>query len=209
MADVIGELVKALQHFLTRDIMYLVGGASVGVTLLHVSGQSPTIDYPTAIWLWAAGAAYGIGYSVQELVSHTRILTTAPVLEPGRLVKRLYKNFTRTDWISIDQSQWQTKQRVFEERASERSYSQYQRIIGLKHVASTLGANWFVCGIILAVYAIYKDNFLYDWILALAVSLISVGLMAQGWVKGAQQVRYVFDWIEPNQADNSNEVSKQ
>lgn len=223
MGNFFGELIRALRHFITRDIMYLVGGASVGITLLHVSGQPLTKDYPTAIWLWAAGAAYGVGYVIQEILSLFSILTTAPVLKPKRLVKWLYRRFTRTDWLCVDPSAWETKRKRFEEKALERTYAQYQRTIGLKHIGSTLGANWLVCGFILVIYAVTnnKADFdwtfafaklflsvgLFDWALAFATLFLSLGLIAMAWVKGAQQTQHICDWVESDQTDEPREPS--
>lgn len=212
MGNFFGELIRALRYFITRDIMYLVGGASVGITLLHVSGQPLTTDYPTAIWLWAAGVAYGVGYAIQEILSLSRILTTAPVLKPKWLVKWLYGRFTRADWRCVDPSAWQTKRKRFEEKAFERTYAQFQRIIGLKHIGSTLGANWLMCGIILVVYAatnnkMHFDWVDFDWVLALATLFLSVGLIAMAWVKGAQQTQHIWDWVESGQTDEPREPS--
>lgn len=196
MGNFFGELIRAFRHFITRDIMYLVGGASVVITLLHVSWQPLTKDYPTAIWLWAAGVAYGVGYAIQEVLSFFPILTTAPVLQPNWLVKWLYQRFTRAEWHDVAPSTWQTKRKMFEKKAHERTYDQYQRTIGLKQIGSTLGANWLVCGIILVIYATTNNNALFDWVLAFAALVLSVGLIVMAWVKGAQQTQYIWDWEE-------------
>ena len=198
MGEFAGALVNALRGFITRDIMYLVGGGSVCATLLHISGQGLTTPYPTAIWLLAAGVAYGVGYAIQEILSLSRILTTGPVLEPGRIVKWLYKRFTGQRWKDVDRLGWEAKQQKFEELASERTFAQFQRTIGLKHIGATLGANWLVSGCALGTYVYRTESYKSDLLLAVAVLVLALGLMIMSWVKGGQQTQYVWSWKEPN-----------
>lgn len=196
MGDFFSELFKALRYFITRDVMYLVGGGSVCVTLLYVSGQPLTKEYPTGIWLLAAGVAYGVGYAVQEILSLFPCLTTAPVLKPNRLVRWLYRRFTLTNWSCIDRSAWPKKMQTFEENAPSRTFAQFQRIIGLKHIGSTLGANWLVSGCVLGIYAASNQGSKLDFVLVFGTLFLATGLIAMAWVKGAQQTQYVWNWVK-------------
>ena len=85
------ELVKAFRHFIARDALYIVGGASVCVSALYGFGRLPKGDMPTWSLILGVGVTYGVGYAIHELLSLIRVVTTAPVLTPGRLLRALYR----------------------------------------------------------------------------------------------------------------------
>lgn len=60
------ELVKALKNFIVRDIIYILGGASVIISFLYLFGKIDIIrkETPTVIFLFIAGIGYVIGYSI-------------------------------------------------------------------------------------------------------------------------------------------------
>ena len=209
MTDMLSNLIKALSDFISRDIMYLVGGGSIFVTLYYVSEQSLPNDYPAPMWLLAAGMAYGTGYAIQEILCLFPFLTTAPVFSPGRFTRWLYRRFTLDDWRSVERSDWEMNHQRFYVRAKDRNFAEYQRILALMQIGSTLGANWLVCSIILWIYAglhAAKCQFtLTEIVLASSTLGLSLGLISTCWIKGLQQIKYILDWNEWSQTDESGE----
>ena len=90
MTDLNKEVITVLGRFFYRDYMYLVGGGSILVTLSFVFNLPIPSEISSAIWILVVGVAYGIGFVVQETLSLTPLITTAPVVRPGGHVKTLY-----------------------------------------------------------------------------------------------------------------------
>ena len=59
------ELAKALKHFITRDILYLIGGGSVVCAFLYLFDRLTLSPMPTAFYYLAAGIGYAVGYASQ------------------------------------------------------------------------------------------------------------------------------------------------
>ncbi len=186
------KLIETLKDFITRDLLYVVGGGTVGLSFCFLFDvpipQSPS----TAMSLLAAGIAYGIGYAIQDGLSLTRIVTTAPVVTPGRVVQSLYRQFVRTDWSQIDSAEFTKAQDLFTTIASDRDYTQWNRIVSLKHIGSTLGSSGLVAALLLVASAVGEDGEARSVALALGSLVVSLTLIALSWVKGAQQSQFVL-----------------
>lgn len=197
------ELVKALRYFIARDVLYIVGGGSVCAAVLYTLGRLPHGDVATWLLVLGAGIAYGAGYAIQEMLSLTPLLTTAPVLTPGRLVRALYGRFTLSQWTDVDTRLWPQRWDQFEKTADERIYGQFQRIIALKHVGSALGSNWLVVAGILGAKWYWCGRLPEDLMVGVATFLAASGLLAVAWLKGAEQTQHVWQWANAHGAGGS------
>lgn len=160
------------------------------------------------IWYWlGAGVAYGIGYAVQEGLSLTPLVSTAPVFTPSPFVQWLYLQFAKRPWkpVEVDEGSFTS----FENNATERQFTQFQRIVTLMHIGATLGCNWLLAGILLILrFFVACDPF--DLTMGIAAFVFSFVLISMCWIKGAQQVQFVaiHQLAGPSYVNKANEHAK-
>jgi hypothetical protein len=185
----VSELIAALRHFITRDLLYVVGGGAVILSFLHLFDRIPdTSTIPTAIYLLTAGFSYGIGYAIQDGLSLTGLITTSSVTEPGWFVRGLYERFTGHSWLLEKGFDPESATVTVTAYAPDESMVELRRIISLKHIGTTLGSSGLVCTVLLAAKAVQTGD-AFDITLDVAVLLLGAVLSVLGWVKGAQQTQ--------------------
>jgi len=199
------ELVKALKNFIVRDIIYIIGGASVIITFLYLFGKIDTIrkETPTVIYLFIAGISYVIGYCIQELFSFLHIVTTASYFKPCAVQKWLYHCLTLSKWkeIALNENQLDEAELLIQEKACTDTKADRERIISLMMVGTTMGPCTFVSGILLVIGAIAINlnfccrptrvtvNTCFDLKLGITFLLASLLLIILGWIKGMQLMK--------------------
>ena len=88
------ELPKSIREFLIRDLIYIVGGGCVLISFLYRFDKLPDERTPIAFYLLGVGIAYVIGSTVQDLFSIACLVTTGPVVKPGKFIRFIYHRFT-------------------------------------------------------------------------------------------------------------------
>ena len=188
------ELVKALRHFLVRDIVFILGGAEVILSFLYLFDRVPSA--PPFTWaLLFAGFAYILGYVAQDTASLLGIVRTQLRVEPNRLAAKLFEVFDRADprvcdergKVTLDSGESLAKIREFVRRfPDERIYASVERNAALKQVGTTFGSTSLFSGLLLAFRAIRTGH---EFDIALAGSIIGLGilLVLLGWLKVTQQ----------------------
>jgi hypothetical protein len=181
-----GELIKAFQRFIARDLVFMVAGGAVVGAFLHTFGRIPRSDDHLVFYLLLAGISYAVGYSVQDAFSLTPLLTTAHVQRPNSFVTWLYRRFTRTEWVDIsDIDLDQARERI----TDGEQLAQLERIITLKQVGNAVGPSFALSGLLfLSKWWTGSDTF--DLAVALAAFWLGFVLVCLGWVKGAQQAQF-------------------
>jgi len=167
------ELVKALKNFIVRDIIYIIGGASVILSFLYLFNKLDIIgkEIPTAVYLFLAGIAYVIGYCIQELFSLAHIVTTASYFEPWLILRRLYYSFLHRPWTDIFPDipdGEQRREHIFrrldeaelkiQEKACPDNKAERERLISLMLVGTSIGPCSLVSGFLL-LYKAYLTLF--------------------------------------------------
>jgi hypothetical protein len=188
------SIIKALQQFLTRDVLYILGGGSVIVSTSLYWGVTLPSKLESPVALFVAGIAYVIGYIIQEVVSLTPILTTSH-FTPNKFITFIYKKFTNH---SLDIKEAVTNNTAFVElypNLSERQVQQIERTITLKHVGATMGSNWLVSSIFLILLAVDLGTKPMVFI-AVTALFCSLFLLLMAWVKGAQQMQMFSEVLE-------------
>lgn len=195
------ELFKALKNFIVRDIIYIIGGSSVILSFLYLSGKMCIITGEKSVffYLFIAGISYVIGYCIQELFSLMHIVTTASYFDPWRILKKLYHCLTHRGWkdIKLTDDELDKANIVIQERAYQDIKADRERIISLMMVGTTIGPCGLISGILLLIKAVDTiSNFPFlttvsnlDLKLAIAVILISILLIILGWIKGLQLMK--------------------
>jgi len=130
--DAIRKLAESLSYFVTRDVLYVVGGSSVILSFLYLFDRLPGSDLPTVWYVLGAGIAYVIGYAIQDGLSLTPITTTQSVIHPNRVVKKLYEWFAGPPWKDIPDHDHELATILVTEQAGERTIAELRRIISIK-----------------------------------------------------------------------------
>ena len=199
------ELAKTLKHFITRDILYLIGGTSVVCAFLHLFDRLPIWPLPNAFYLLAAGIGYGIGYVSQEILSLTPFTTTQYVTNPSWFPRWLHDHFSPNTRFAVPSKLDITLLDIeFREHATEQSMAEFQRTITLMQVGTTLGSSAVICAAMLCAKWLWKSD-PFDAALAIATALAAIILLSLGWIKCLQHTMFLvkwFDWYlqnKPNQ----------
>ena len=181
------ELVKALRHFITRDLVFVVSGSAVIGALLYRFERLPRLEDSWLIFGLLAGVGYFVGYALQDGLSLTPLVTTAYVQRPNRFVQWLYRRFTRTEWRQIHTIDLV---RARERITDEKTLARLERIITLKQVGTAGGPSVAVCAV-LFLSNWWASGAVFDLAVATAGAILGPVLICLGWLKGAQQAEFV------------------
>ncbi|WP_420598735.1 hypothetical protein [Neptuniibacter sp.] len=188
------EIIKIINQFVVRDVLYILGGGSILASFAYSFGFSTFSDIQGGLLLFLAGIAYVVGYACQEFLSITPIITTSH-FKPSKFVYGTYKRFTNTPKGKM--LRWSTKLtnlNAFVDlypNSHERQIAQIERTINLKQVGTTMGSAWLITAIILTAKAI-SSHAPIDIVLAISIGFLSLVLLVIGWVKGFQQMHQLY-----------------
>ena len=186
------ELVKALRVFISRDLLYVIGGSSVLASFLYLFDRLPSSDQPLPVYLFLGGLGYVTGYAAQDGLGLTGFVTTRNVSKPPGIIQWFYRRFTGYEWTEIPkEADLQKGTMALIEDAPERVMAEFQRIITLKHVGTTMGANGLFVAVFLGLRWWAHDE-LFDLCVAISTFLLAVILIILGWLKSAQQSAFVM-----------------
>jgi len=188
-----------------RDVMYILGGASVLLSAAYLSDTACNtnflcegLDLSGFGLFLGIGLSYVVGYVVQELVHMTPIVTVHAWCPPGNVGKCLYKWYTKKEWKEykknddFDEFEFAihpyTKSK---EDLPERGFAFLQRYITLKHVGITIGSNLFVAGWLLLIQSGISGWDGHNISLAITTVVLSLMLLIFGRIKGLEQYRYM------------------
>lgn len=192
------QILESLRHFIIRDLTYVVGGSSLMAAFLFDYSNFRPVSAPIWAVLLLVGVAYGVGYVVPEVLSVIRIITTNPIVHLPCGLRWAYRRFTGINWVDLDRSKLDQRYWDFIEHASARRMAEYHRIINLKIISTTLGANWLLCSGVLAM----KGWWAADGSVAahaLIPLAVSIALIVNSWIKGAQQSVFIWVWQAPQE----------
>ena len=147
------ELVKALGVFLGRDLFFVLGGVAVLVAFLGL----PPKELPTPYAVVLAGFAYVVGFVTQELFSIARVVTTAPIFQPGRFTRWLYYRHRQERWVQPGEFDLEKARERIDE-ALEATRSRYERIVVLKQLGTTMGSSLIVSGVVVLLRSLWLHH---------------------------------------------------
>lgn len=195
-----GELVKALGRFVSRDLIFVIGGGADVLSFLYLFNRLPSPCLPAAYYVLGAGLAYVVGYAIQDLSCIIGLSTMADYFEPNRFVRWLYRRFTAESWSDIPSFDTIVAQR--EVYANQTAAELLERVTSLRQVGTTMGPCALISSACLLTRALSSGQLhwrCFDIGLAVAAAVLGVGLVCLGWLKGAQQVR----WLQALQSQGS------
>lgn len=213
------SLPKHLEVFITRDIIYMIGGSCVIGSFLYASGDVypglvPKLmlalarKEPIPLVLLAAGIAYVVGYALQDFCSIWGFVTTLDVLEPHPVVQRivgfLYRRFTGQDYKWRDLQAMARDRDGFERKkkramalylSNEDNRFEHQRTITLMQIGTTMGPCCLTssCVVFWKYFARGKPPF--DLKLGLIVLAFGLIFIAAAWLKAAQHTLHHIEAI--------------
>jgi hypothetical protein len=189
------EFFKILRHFLTRDLVFLIGGGAVVAAFLYRFNRLPQPRDHLAAYLLLAGISYVVGYALQDGSHIIHLVNITTPRELGCLGKCLYNSFTRdknkkwTD-IKIDFDFDKARAAI----TKKRDIAQFERIVTLKQVGTTGGP----CALMAAGLLLWKwltctgpQEALFERDTAIAAFLLGLILLALGRIKAAQQAEFL------------------
>ena len=193
------DIIKGLGKFLSRDLMYVIGGGTFLFSIVLASGLKFTpilelLDKP-AFAIILAGIAYVIGYLNQEVISLTHIVTTSRP-KPNRFLCWWYKRFTGFSFIDPPPFDYTTEWIRLLDAYREEQLAEFERIISLKHIGSAVGSNWFLSSLVLVTTFLIDRKELLAIIISPWLFLASLGLILTAWIKGMQQYSTMYNLIE-------------
>ncbi len=195
---------KAVATFLTRDIIYIIGGSLVVATLAYLFPTMATQvashcgflqSHPPVAYFVLAGPAYVLGYLCQDVLSLTPLVTTRPYCNPGAIMRCLYARFEHIPWqITVATNlEFLDIQLAIDTAAHlpDGARAQLERLITLKHIGTTVGSCLFACFIMLLLARVVSCDGSVGLMLLTAVS--SGMLLVGARIKQLQQARYMAD----------------
>jgi hypothetical protein len=185
-----GELVKILGKFFSRDFLYILGGASVLFSVLYAFDKNIAGAYPVEIKIFVVGVCYVLGYLIQDVLSLTPLITTSQP-KPKSFLKWIYKRFTKKNWERIHEVDYAITRIELTKKYQVKDLEDLERLISLKHIGTTMGSCWLVSGLILIVKGIYS-KIIHTDLFGFIVLALGVLLIILGWLKGMQQYQLLY-----------------
>lgn len=202
------EFIKAVENFITRDLMYILGGSillsSLLVTFGHEESLLTFISTGSILQtILAFGFSYVVGYVTLEISRLIWIIPPIYKYRPSQIIQRSYSKFAGVNWINPpDDNPYDSVYELYSD-AHDRVFIELQRLITLKHIGSTIGACSLIGSIFLAVYALRVD---IDYIIiVIFLFVFSLLLLLAGRLKAAQQAQFMSRFIQNANSDNSTD----
>ena len=208
MMSSISDLPKSVRDFLTRDLVYIVGGGTVLTSFLYSSNRLPNGDIPVAFTLLGIGLSYVIGYAIQDLFSISRIVTTAQVPKPNRFLKWAYERFENRPWEDLPECSFDDVDHAVQSFLDNDLYrAHYERTISHLMLGATIGPCMLIAALFVFVRWCYHRN-LFDFVLFALSLLLGCGLVILCWLKAIQIARIDVKAVRAfhNNKTESNEV---
>ena len=147
------------KNFIYRDVAFILGRSIVLATVAHYFGPFHLKDLreslPAPSIILFAALAYVVGYGVQDLGGVLRISSTAIPYQPCRFGQRLYRCFTRMEWLDVDygvSNAVEFEVEMGRQDIPPRTLQALDRIVSLKVVSMCVGASSIASAVVIAIY---------------------------------------------------------
>ncbi len=177
--------------FLYRDMLYVVGGITVLLSIRYTFGR-PEISLNTATLIYVSFLGYIIGYALQEVLSFSQLVTTGYRKLTPRYTSAMKLLAPHVDWDSFKDFEYKNVDKLLlcvDAHANTETRKRIDRIINLKHIGAS-GASFGVASIILFCGSYKHQCECHKCVLPLAISafVLSVILVLTSHIKCRQQL---------------------
>ncbi len=181
------ELVKAMRHFIMRDLVYILSGGAVILSALHLFDQSPSPNDSWVLHGLLAGVGYFIAYAIQDMLCLTHLITTTHVKKPCGFIRLIYELYMHEKWqevnINIDEIV-QTFGDDYETRY------EFERLVMFQLIGTAGGSCMLACAALFFVrWVWYLEKF--DLFVTFVGAILGISLIILGWLKGAQRAQFM------------------
>jgi len=181
------KLPRNISDFIVRDLSYIVGGGIVLASFLYRFDRLPDKDTPLAFYVLAAGLAYVVGNTLQDVFSILRLVSTAHVTKLWRPLKWCYERFTAEKWNDIESfDPSKVRQALRSKKDNNQAWAaSYERSISGLILAATMTPCALISSVIIwSQWYMCQNEF--DFWLAVTSLVLSVGLFALARIRAAQ-----------------------
>lgn len=88
------ELLKALRHFIGRDLVLVIAGGTIVATFLYATNRLPSAADSWVLFLLLGGVGYFVAYAIQDGFCLTGLSSTTSEPTPNRFVRWLFRRYT-------------------------------------------------------------------------------------------------------------------
>jgi hypothetical protein len=188
-------LLKNLGTTIVRDLIYVLGGASILFAFLYRFNFLSQSSVDIFIKIFLVGLAWIIGYATQEIFCIFGLVTTA-YKKPNKFLIFLLNRFAiPRDWsnMPVDGKGLLKARLCIEKHCSTQTFGRIERTINLKQLGSTMGPCLLITFIIILSKLLFiKDINNYDWPLAIMSIILSLIFILINRLKVAEQ--YYLEW---------------
>ena len=136
------------------------------------------------------------------MLSLTPLVTTDYVTRPHWFARWLYKRLNRNAEFNVPHGFKLTLVDIeFRENATERSMAEFQRIVTLMQVGTTLGASAAICAAMFCSKWLWHEagkSDSFDAALTVSTLLAAIILLSLGWIKCLEQTMFIVEWNDWN-----------
>ena len=180
------QLFAALRRFLTRDIVFVIGGGALVGAFLHLFDRLPTTADSLILYALLAGLSYFLAYALQDSLSLTPLLTTTAVTNPTQFVRWLYRRYERRPWQPVPAELDESYHRF----PNDEQWAEFQRIVTLQLIGTAGGPCLVGCSVLFLVrWCIHCIQF--DLALTVVSVWLGLTLVCLSWLKAAQRAQFV------------------
>jgi hypothetical protein len=182
------ELLRSLKHFITRDVVYLVGGGTMMLAFSYGFSLDWKAELPVALYLLLAGIAYVLGYAAQDIAGTIRLARTIPPKKLFFPMTIIYRLFFGSKWKDIT-SPTDLHDIAFR-LPDEQDRIRHERIVTLKQVGTTMGPSCLISSCFLHIRATATRSQIDTTLFWLSISLGFLFIVL-AWLKAAEQSTFL------------------
>ncbi|UCG47457.1 MAG: hypothetical protein JSU94_18460 [Phycisphaerales bacterium] len=194
------ELVKTLKNFISRDVVYFIGGFLVIATFGYCREINMAEDWfrhGGLFLLLVVGIAYVIGYAIPELLAlcpffpfpRTSLYSKDA---PNLIVRFLYRCYMHEEWTMKDTFDEEKAGLIIRARASAANRDDLERRTCLFMISTTMGSCGMVAAGMMEVTSLVEaETFWCPQ--AIVIAICSLLLWVLGHVKLAQLTKFVHE----------------
>lgn len=201
------ELIRIVKYFITRDIVYLIGGSILMTSMFYAAGQvSKICNIGNAMLFVLAGLSYIIAVVLTDQAGALGIVSVSIECTPKKKMIDRFEKFTNRPWKEITKDQKEEFEKRKDNLKDDEFRWQLERTVTLQMIGATCSPCVFLAAIGVGVHyvaaltsvsgldrIVFIDISRVDVPILILLVWLSIGLRKMSWTKGLQQARQFLD----------------